>query len=115
MCPPISKNLVLLIVIWSLRNLVADLKRCQIHLLYNNLRPDGVLAKAARELNIFPDFECMDAFLKLINYTDGCEPLEGLYENLVCYLAVGVTQRREYQENLTLMPPKLDQVPGSTT
>ena len=57
----------------------------------------------------------MDAFLELINYTDGCEPLEGLYENLVCYLAVGVTQRLEYQEKLTLMPPKLDQVPGLTT
>ena len=48
-------------------------------------------------LHLFPDFECNNESLKLINYFDGCEPGEGLCENLVRYLAVGVTQRYEHQ------------------
>ena len=66
-----------------LGSLILDLERSRIHLSYDDLRPGGVLAKAMKEFTFFPDFECNDAFLELINFTDGCEPGEGLCEKFV--------------------------------
>ena len=71
-----------------LSDLVADLQCFRIHLLYDNVRPGDVLAKAVKEFTLVLDFECSDAFFELINYTHGCEPGEGLYKNC---LAVGAT------------------------
>ena len=81
-----------------LGSLFLDLERCRVHLLYANLKPGGVLAKAVKDFTFFPDFECNDAFLELLNFTDSCEPREGLYKNFVCYHTVDVAQHRKYQQ-----------------
>jgi hypothetical protein len=49
-------------------------------------------------VHLFPDFECNDTFLEVINFTAGCEPREGLYKNFVCYSTIGLAQRWDYQQ-----------------
>jgi hypothetical protein len=78
--------------------LVAALEHHLIHLLYDDLKPGGILAKAVNELSFFPDFECNNAFLELINFTYGCEPREGLCEIFVRYHLVCAAQRLEHQQ-----------------
>ena len=67
---------------------------------YEDLRPGGVLGKHVNDFTFFPNFECNDAFLDLVNFTDHCEPGQGLCENLVRYSRVSVEERKEFQERL---------------
>ena len=38
---------------------------------YDDLRLNGVLVKTVKEFTFLPVFDCNDACLELINYTDG--------------------------------------------
>ena len=48
-------------------------------------------------MSFFPGFECNNILIKLVSFTDGCEPGEGLCKNFVRYHLVGTAQRQEYQ------------------
>ena len=60
------------------------------------LRTGGILEKFVKDFTFFPDFDCNNAFIDLINYTDGCDPGEGLYENMVRYSKVYIAMSKEY-------------------
>ena len=85
-----------------LKQVIADLKRRGVRLSYNDLRPGGVLGGSVQEFTFLPDFGCNDAFLDVINNTDGCEPGEGLCENMVRYQEVTIDERREFQTNTSI-------------
>ena len=63
---------------------------------YDDLRPGGKLSAFVKDFTYFPDFDCNDAFLDLINFTEGCPPGDGLCENLVRYSKVSVKARKQF-------------------
>ena len=50
---------------------------------YDDLKPGGILEKYVNDFTYFPSFNANDAFLDLINFTEKCEPSNGLCENMV--------------------------------
>ena len=91
-----------------LEKVIANLERRRVCLSYNDLRSDGHLGGSKKHSTFFPDFYYNDAFLDVVNYTGGCEPGEGLCENIVCFHHVSVDQRREHQENSDAADSKTD-------
>ena len=49
------------------------LKQHQLPLSYNDLKPGGALGKCVSTFTFFPTFEANDAFLDLLNFTEGCD------------------------------------------
>jgi hypothetical protein len=66
---------------------------------YADFQPGGILADAVEEFTFFPGAACNNAFLDLINFTDGCDPGDGLCENIVRFFKVSIADRREFQRN----------------
>ena len=85
-----------------LNDVLDEVNTQQYHLLFDDLRPSGALASFVKDFTFFPDFECNDAFLDLINFADGREPGDGLCENMARYRRVSIDNRREFQENNVL-------------
>jgi hypothetical protein len=56
--------------------------------------------------NFFPGFNCKNAYLNIEKYTDGCEPGEGLCENMAKFHYVSVHKRREFKRALVLLAAK---------
>ena len=77
---------------------VGQLESRKLRLSYKDLYPGGALAGSVKEFTFFPDVECNDAFLALINFSDECDPGDGICENLVRYHHVSVADRRRHQE-----------------
>lgn len=75
------------------------MESCKVHLSYNDLKPGGTLAGAVNVFTFFPDFDCYDTFLGLINFSDWCEQGEGLCENLMRYSKVSIAKRCDFQTN----------------
>lgn len=73
-------------------------KKCVIT--YDMLRSGGQLHKYVNDFTFFPDVECNDAFLDMINYTEGCEEGNGLCENLVRYSKVSMEERKKWNDSL---------------
>ena len=48
-----------------------------------------------KDFTFFPDFDCNEAFLELLNFAEEGKP--GICENLVRYSKVSIQSRREYQ------------------
>ena len=61
--------------------------------------PATVVASFVKEFAFFPDFDCNDTFLELVNYGDGCRPGDGLFENMAWYYKVLIDARRGYQRS----------------
>ena len=51
-----------------LRDQAVLLEQCKLCLIYDDLKPDGVLGLSVKEFIFFPDFDCNEVFLELINY-----------------------------------------------
>ena len=64
-----------------------------------------------KEFTFFPDFACNDAFLDVINFTEGCEPGEGLCENLSRYSKVSIDERRKFQQTADETSADSDDMP----
>ena len=63
--------------------LTESLENSHLCLTYDDLRDGGALAKSVKDFTFFPDVSCNDTFLDLINFTEGCEPRNGLCKNMV--------------------------------
>ena len=63
---------------------------------YDDLKPGGILEKYVNDFTYFPSFNAHDAFLDLINFTEKCEPGNGLCENMVRYSTISMEKRKEY-------------------
>ena len=59
-------------------------------LTYDDLCNGGALAKSVKDFTFFPDVSCCNAFLDLINFTEGCKPWNRLYESMVRYSSVSI-------------------------
>ena len=66
-----------------LKKMIVDLERHGVCMLYIDVKPGGHLDGSAEYFTFFSDFNCGDAFLDVVNYTDGCEPGQDLCENNV--------------------------------
>ena len=82
--------------------MITDLERRGVRLSYNDLRPGGVLGNSVKEFTFFLNVGCNDAFLDIINNTDGCEPGEGLCGNMVRYQEVTIDKKREFQTKMII-------------
>ena len=80
-----------------LQQLVDDLDHRKFCLSYDDIKPGGVLGGAVKEFTFFPDFCSNEAFLDVINFTDGCEPGNGFCENMIRYHHVGLANCRDFQ------------------
>jgi len=80
----------------ELREKIELVQREKRLLTYDELRDGGILSNFAKDFTFFPNIACNDAFLDLINYTEGCEPGNGLCENLVRYDKVTLAARKEH-------------------
>ena len=67
---------------------------------YDDLRTYGALGSFVKEFTFFPNFECNDVLLDLINFSDGCDTGEGLCDNMAWYLRVSIDDRREFQRDV---------------
>lgn len=54
------------------------MEKQKLQLSYDDLRLDGSLDGFVKDFTFFLDFYLNDAFLELINYSEGCEPGDGL-------------------------------------
>ena len=72
------------------------LKQHQFPLSYNDLKPGGALGKCVSTFTFFPTFEANDAFLDLLNFTEGCDEGDGLCENMRRYSTVSMAERMRY-------------------
>ena len=82
---------------------IVELEARKVTLSYDDLKPGGTLADSVADFTFFPDFDCNEAFLDLINYTEACEPGEGLCENMVRYHHVSVRDRLQFQNDQDAM------------
>ena len=82
---------------------IRDLEARKLTLSYDDLRPGGTLAASVGAFTFFPDFASNDAFLNVINFTEACEPGEGLCENMVRYHHVSVEDRLQFQTDQDAM------------
>ena len=82
-----------------LKKVIVDLEWRVICLLYTNVKPGGRLNGSVEYFTFFPNFDCNDAFLDVVNYTNGCEPGEGLCGIMVRFHHISVSQRQEYQQD----------------
>ena len=82
----------------AIERLEQRLEESKFVLSYEDLKPGGALANYVNDFTFFPDFDCNDAFLDLINYTEACEEGNGLCENLVRYSKVTMSERKEYND-----------------
>ena len=76
-----------------------SLENSHLCLTYDDLRDGGALTKSVKDFAFFPDVSCNGAFINLINFTEGCEPGNGLCENMVRYNQVSVGACCDHQEN----------------
>ena len=83
-----------------LKSKIEELEEKKLVLSYEDLKPGGVLEDFVKDFTYFPNFACNDAFLHLINFTEGCEPGKGFCENLVRYSKVSIAKRKEYYDSL---------------
>ena len=74
---------------------MSKLEQRKVCLLYDDLQPGGALGAAVKDFTFFPDYDCNEAFLELLNFAEEGKP--GLCEDLVRYSKVSVESRREYQ------------------
>lgn len=72
------------------------LKQHQLPLSYNDLKPGGALGKCVSTFTFFPTFKANDAFLDLLNFTEGCDEGDGLCENMRRYSTVSMAERMRY-------------------
>ncbi|KAL7549609.1 hypothetical protein ACHAWF_013483 [Thalassiosira exigua] len=86
----------------QLRGVIDSLEQRKIALRYDDLRPGGVLEHHVKDFTYFPDFASNDAFLELLNFSEGSPEGDGLCENLVRYSKVSIEERKEYQEALSV-------------
>jgi hypothetical protein len=72
-------------------------KKSQLPLTFEDLKPGGVLGgKLVDIFTFFPTYEANDAFLDLLNFTEGREPGDGLCENMRRYNLVKMSERKQY-------------------
>ena len=84
----------------ELRAKIESIEQQKGFLSYTDLKPGGKLYEFVNDFTFFPTYESVDAFLELINYTEGCEPGDGLCENMVRYSKVSVAERKKYNDSL---------------
>ncbi|KAL7533232.1 hypothetical protein ACHAWF_004404, partial [Thalassiosira exigua] len=58
----------------QLREHFSSLEQHKLVLCYDDLRPGDALAEYMKDFTFFPDFDCNDDFLELVNLADGCAP-----------------------------------------
>ena len=61
-----------------------------------------LLHKTMKEFTFFSMVKCNNECLVLINFSDGCDPGDGICENMVRYNNVSDEDRRSYQEQETV-------------
>ena len=61
---------------------VVQLESRKLRLSYKDLCPGGALAGSVKEFTFFPDVECNDTFLALTNFSNECDPGNGIFEKL---------------------------------
>ena len=65
---------------------------------YDDLKPGGILEKYVNDFTYFPSMNANDAFLDLINFTEKCEPGNGLWFvwEYGFYSTISMEKRKEY-------------------
>ena len=64
------------------------------------MKSGGILGKHVKDFTFSPDCDCNDAFLDLLNFTEGCEEGNGLCENLAQYSKISIARRNECNDSL---------------
>ena len=83
-----------------MREIIDTLEAQKNYITYADLKPGGILSDVVKDFAFFPDFDSNDAFLDVINFSEVCEPGNGLCENLARYSKISVSRRKEYNDNL---------------
>lgn len=84
----------------KLEQKVKELEQRKCLMSYDELKPGGVLADYVNDFTFFPNFACNDAFLDLINYSDGLSAGKGICENMKRYHHMKVKDRVKYNDEL---------------
>ena len=84
----------------KIHDLERQLKEKKYVLSYDDLKPGGALCNHVSDFTFFPDFDCNENFLDVINYTEACDEGRGVCENLARYSKVNMDARKEYNEML---------------
>ena len=84
----------------KIHDLERQLKERKYVLSYDDLKPGGALCNHVSDFTFFPDFDCNENFLDVINYTEACEEGRGVCENLSRYSKINMDARKEYNEML---------------
>ena len=84
----------------ALHDRLDKLKSHQLPLTAEHFKPGGALEKFVADYTFFPDWDCNEAFLHLVNFTEGCPPGDGLCENMRRYHHVSMAERLKYN-NMT--------------
>lgn len=80
----------------ELRRMIDMLEQQKAIISYDSLKEGGILGNYVNDFTWFANKACNDAFLDLINWTEGCEDGDGLCQNLVRYDKVSMEKRKEY-------------------
>lgn len=80
---------------------VAQLETRRLCLTWNELYPVDTLAMSVKRFSFFLGVKCNNTFLTLINFSDECDPSDGICENLIRYNNVSMADCRRYQERKT--------------
>ena len=84
----------------KIHDLERQLKEKKYVLSYDDLKPGGALCNHVSDFTFFPDFDCNENFLDVINYTEACDKGRGVCENLARYSKINMDARKEYNEML---------------
>ena len=79
--------------------------------------PGGALDGYVADFTFFPNHDSNAAFLEVLNFAEGCEPGNGLCENLARYSLVSLERRKEYINSLKggEDPPAVPPTDGDAT
>jgi len=84
----------------ELKAKIEKIEQQKCYISYDDLRTGGKLSEFVNDFTFFPSFDSVDAFLGVINYTEGCKPGDGLCENLRRYSKISVAERKKYNDSL---------------
>lgn len=84
----------------KIEDLEQKLKGMNHSLSYDDIKPGGLLGKHVHNFTFFPNFECNDAFLEVLNYSEACEEGKGVCENLARHSTISIAERKKYNEKL---------------
>ena len=68
-----------------IEDLEQKLKEKNWYLSYDDIKPGRTLGKYVSDFTFFPNFECNDAFLEVLNYSEARDEGMGVCENLARY------------------------------